>query len=93
MELNKRKNNLYRLVFSSLNDLTIAVVIGTILFLPLYLINEIYTTVKIEYKFSQLPGNDSELKNWYESNGIKQVEIERDPWPQRACVLVEQAQE
>lgn len=77
MKFNK-ETPIYKLTALGLRDLTVAIVIGTILFFPLYLFNEIYTTVKIECKVSQLPENDQALKNWYENNGIKEVEIERD---------------
>jgi hypothetical protein len=66
-----------KLVFLGSRDLTLAILIGTIFFLPFYLINEIYTTVNIEYEFSHLPESDAELENWYRNIGIKEVKIDR----------------
>ncbi len=73
-----RSSEKIALIFLGSKDLTLAILIGTVLFFPLYFFNEIHTTVKIECEVSQLPENDVGLENWYENNGIKEVEIERD---------------
>jgi membrane protease YdiL (CAAX protease family) len=78
MSFNDEKPKLYKLIFLGLKDLTLAVFIGIIIFLPFYGFNNIRTLTQIECNFSELPENDLALRNWYQSSGITEVKIERD---------------
>ncbi|HEV7644711.1 MAG TPA: hypothetical protein VGO50_12260 [Pyrinomonadaceae bacterium] len=77
MSLYSGEPKLFKLILLGSRDLALAILIGTLIFLPFYAFNEVYIATQIESAFSVLPENDLALETWYHENGLRNVKIER----------------